>query len=93
MNRRQQSKRRERPNLIGPIHFSTDLLLTRLADHFYVRNLDVAMLSVALLHTAVLRSLFRVSHFPRTSVISRWDRRRDCRGPAGGAGPIRPDRD
>jgi len=60
MNRRQQSKRRDRPNLIGPIHFSTDLLLTRLADHFYVRNLHVAMLSVALLHAAGLRSLFRV---------------------------------
>ncbi len=37
-----------------------ELFLTRFADHFYVRNLHVAMLSVALLHAAVLRGIFRV---------------------------------
>src|SRR6266851_3924536 len=35
-------------------------LFTRFADHFYVRNRHVTMLSIALLHATVLRSFFRV---------------------------------
>jgi hypothetical protein len=36
------------------------LFLTRVADHFYVRNLHVTVLSITLFHAAVLRTLFRV---------------------------------
>src|ERR1700680_2027029 len=35
-------------------------LFTRFADHFYVRNLHVTMLSITLLHATVLRSFFRI---------------------------------
>src|ERR1700687_3590909 len=48
--------------LARPPHFTQRLkrLFTRFADHFYVRNFHVTMLSITLLHAAVLRSIFRV---------------------------------
>jgi hypothetical protein len=41
-------------------NISRRLLLTRITDHLYVRNLHVTMLSIALLHAALLRSLFSI---------------------------------